>query len=98
VRPAQSRRSRVNVIAAPRETLVTNVGTFRIPNRLLKSLPYPVFRMAAVPLAFAQRVGHAMAALSKQNPDGASLTLRISSIESDATALAFLLRLRQRPS
>jgi hypothetical protein len=45
---AESRRSRVNVSGAPRETLVTNVGGFRIPNRLLKSVPYLVFRIAAV--------------------------------------------------
>src|ERR1700730_1114456 len=117
VRPAQSRRSRVNVIAAPRETLVMNVGTFRIPNRsyrLFKSPAYPVFRMLRSS-GFTQRVGHATTPISKDSPDGAdlwrehrscrpsyiriekSLTWRISSIESDATALAFLLWLRQRP-
>src|ERR1700731_4502436 len=55
VRPAQSRRSRLNVIAAPRETVVTNVGTFVISNRSyrwLKSFPYPLFRMAVFPQGF----------------------------------------------
>src|SRR6202795_5160764 len=65
---AESRRSRVNVIGAPRETLVTNVGGFRIPNRLLKSLPYPVFRIAAVPRGFTQRVSYTTAPLSKDSP------------------------------
>lgn len=65
---AESRRSRVNVIGAPRETLVANVGGFRIPNRLLKSLPYPVFRMAAVPRGFTQRVSYTTAPLSKDSP------------------------------
>jgi hypothetical protein len=69
---AESRRSRVNVIGAPRETLVTNVGEFGIPNRLLKNLPYPVFRMAAFFRRFTQRVNHATAPLSKDSPDGVS--------------------------
>src|ERR1700730_9572560 len=36
VRPAQSRRMRANVIGAPRETLVTNVGGVGSPNRFFK--------------------------------------------------------------
>src|SRR6266849_10702442 len=59
VRPARSRRTRANVIAAPCETPVTNVGGFRIPNRLYKGSPYPLFRMAVVPRGFTRRVGHA---------------------------------------
>ena len=60
----------MNVIGAPRETLVTNVGGFRIPNRLLKSLPYPVFRIAVVPrglLRYRSRQG----ATWKDSPDTA---------------------------
>src|ERR1700681_3546137 len=70
---AESRRSRVNVIGAPRETLVTNVGGFGIPSRLLKSLPYPVFRMAAVPRGFTQHVSHATARMAFRLELSASL-------------------------
>lgn len=62
----------VGAIGAPRETLVTNVGGFGIPNRLLKSFAYSVFRMAAVSLGFTQRVSHTTAPLSKDSTDGVS--------------------------
>src|ERR1700733_15516488 len=64
----KSRRSRLNVIAAPRETLVTNVGTFIIPCRLLKSFPKLAFRMAIRSLGVTRRVGHATAPLPRIAP------------------------------
>src|ERR1700681_3739704 len=91
---AQSRRSRENVIAAPRETLVTSVGGFRIPHRLLSSSPYPLFRISVIP----QLVGHVTELLQRRARWRFGWSRLLSSIESGATVLACLRWLRRTPS